>query len=120
MRSRHCLTICATGVWSRKCRWSSGENSARTAVISKIVGRDQRPRVNSAPLAGVGMRTGQTIGATDRSGGEPVERPVTFGEIFSMLYRKLGIDTDAVTLTDLNGRPQYLVEGQACPLPELV
>jgi hypothetical protein len=49
-----------------------------------------------------------------------VERPVTFGEIFATLYRNLGIDTDAVTLPDLAGRPQYLVEGQARPLPELV
>jgi len=92
----------------------------RTPVISKIVGRDHWPRVNSALLAGGGMRTGQVIGATDRLGGEPVERPVTFGEIFATLYRNLGIDTDAVTLPDLAGRPQYLVEGQARPLPELV
>jgi len=91
----------------------------RTPVISKIVGRDHWPRVNSALLAGGGMRTGQVLGATDRLGGEPVERPVTFGEIFATLYRNLGIDTESVTLTDLNGRPQYLVEGQARPLPEL-
>jgi hypothetical protein len=92
----------------------------RTPVISSIVGRDHWPRVNSALLAGGGMRTAQVIGATDRLGGEPVERPVTFGEIFATLYRNLGIDTDTVTLTDLNGRPQYLVEGQARPLPELI
>jgi hypothetical protein len=66
------------------------------------------------------MRTGQVIGSSDRLGGEPVDRPVTFGEVFATLYRNLGIDTDSVTLTDLNGRPQYLVEGQAKPLPELV
>ena len=66
------------------------------------------------------MRTGQVIGATDRLGGEPVERPVKFGEIFATLYHNLGIDTSAVTLTDLNGRPQYLVEDQCRPLPELV
>jgi hypothetical protein len=66
------------------------------------------------------MRHGQVIGATDRLGGEPVERPVTFGEIFATLYHNLGIDTNAVTLTDLSGRPQYLVDDQAHPLPELV
>lgn len=92
----------------------------RTPVISKIVGRDHWPRVNSALLAGGGMRTGQVIGATDRLGGEPVERPVTFGEIFATLYHNLGIDAGAITLADLNGRPQYVVENQARPLPELV
>ena len=40
----------------------------RTPVISKIVGRDHWPRVNSALLAGGGMKTGQVIGATDRLG----------------------------------------------------
>jgi hypothetical protein len=92
----------------------------RTPVISKIVGRDHWPRVNSALLAGGGMRTGQVIGATDRLGGEPVERPVTFGEIFATLYRNLGINTETATLTDLNGRPQYLVDSPSRPLPELM
>jgi hypothetical protein len=91
----------------------------RTPVISKIVGRDHWPRVNSALLAGGGMRMGQVIGATDRLGGEPVERPVTFGEVFATLYHNLGIDTSSVTLPDLNGRPQYLVDEQARALPEL-
>ena len=66
------------------------------------------------------MRTGQAIGATDRLGGEAVDRPVTFPEVFSTLYHNLGIDASAVTLTDLNGRPQYLVDGSAQPIRELV
>jgi hypothetical protein len=92
----------------------------RTPVISNIVGRDHWPRVNSAFLAGGGMRTGQIIGATDRLGGEAIERPVTYGEIFATLYHNLGIDAAQTTLTDLNGRPQYLVEGNARPMAELV
>lgn len=92
----------------------------RTPVISKIVGRDHWPRVNSALLAGGGLRTGQVIGATDRLAGEAVDRPVTFGEIFATLYRNLGIDTTRNTLIDLQGRPQYLVENQARPLSELI
>ena len=92
----------------------------RTPIISKQVGRDHWPKVNSAVLAGGGFRTGQVIGATDRLGGEAVARPVTFGEIFATLYHHLGIDTASVTLPDLNGRPQYLVEDHALPLRELV
>ena len=60
------------------------------------------------------------IGATDRLAGEAVARPVTFGEIYATLFHNLGVDTSQVTIQDLNGRPQYLVEDDAKPLPELV
>ncbi|HVX63462.1 MAG TPA: DUF1501 domain-containing protein [Pirellulales bacterium] len=92
----------------------------RTPKINGNSGRDHWPRVSCALLAGGGMRTGQVIGATDRLGGEAVDRPVTFPEVFSTLYYNLGIDANAVTLTDLNGRPQYLVDGSAQPIRELV
>jgi hypothetical protein len=92
----------------------------RTPRISAQVGRDHWPQVNCALLAGGGMKTGQVIGATDRIGGEAVSRPVTFGELYATLYHNLGIDVNATTLPDLTGRPQYLVEDQAKPLPELV
>ena len=60
------------------------------------------------------------IGATDKIAGEAVARPVTWGELFATLYHNLGIDAQRVTLPDLTGRPQYLVEDDAKPLPELV
>src|SRR5436190_13764462 len=91
----------------------------RTPRISGQVGRDHWPQVNCALLAGGGMRTGQVIGATDRIAGEAAARPVTFGELYATLYRNLGIDVNAATVQDLNGRPQYLVEDGAQPLPEL-
>src|SRR4051794_26452792 len=91
----------------------------RTPKISAQVGRDHWPQVNCALLAGGGMTTGQVIGATDRIAGEAARRPVTFGELYATLYRNLGIDVNTTTLPDLNGRPQYLVEDQAQPLPEL-
>ena len=46
-------------------------------------------------------------------------RPVTFGEVYATLFRHLGIDA-RTTITDLNGRPQYLVEDDAPVMPELV
>ncbi len=92
----------------------------RTPLINKNVGRDHWPRVACGLLAGGGMKTGQVIGATDRLGGEAVARPVTFPELFATLYHNLGIDAAATTVTDLRGRPQYLVEDSAKPLPELV
>ena len=56
---------------------------------------------------------------SDRLGGEPTERPVHFGEVFATLYHWLGIDTTTLTLPDLSGRPQYLVDGWS-PMKELV
>ena len=91
----------------------------RTPIINKFAGRDHWPPVNFALLAGGGMRTGQVIGATDRIAGEAAARPVTFGELYATLYHNLGIDVEQTTLQDLNGRPQYLVEGGARPLREL-
>jgi hypothetical protein len=91
----------------------------RSPAINKDGGRDHWPRVSCALMAGGGMKTGQVIGATDRLAGEATERPVQFGEVFSTLYHNLGIDTNKVTLPDLAGRPQYLVDGQQ-PIRELV
>jgi uncharacterized protein (DUF1501 family) len=91
----------------------------RSPTINKDAGRDHWPRVSCAWLAGGGMRHGQVIGATDRLGGEPVERPVDFQEVFATLYYHLGIDVGKTTVTDLSGRPRYLVDGFG-PIPELV
>jgi uncharacterized protein (DUF1501 family) len=92
----------------------------RTPTINKDGGRDHWPRVSCAMLFGGGMKTGQVIGATDRLGGEAVERPVHFGEVFATLYQNLGLDANKVTLNDLSGRPQYLVDNNYPPIRELI
>ncbi|MFO1460406.1 MAG: DUF1501 domain-containing protein [Verrucomicrobiota bacterium] len=92
----------------------------RSPTINKDAGRDHWPRANCALLAGGGMKMGQVIGATDRLGGEPSERPVLFGEIFATLYHTLGIDVNKVTIPDLTGRPQFLVPDGCQPMKELV
>lgn len=92
----------------------------RTPIINKDAGRDHWPRVSCALLAGGGMKTGQVIGATDRAGGEPTERPVRFGEVFATLYHNLGIDVSKASVEDLTGRPQYLVPEGCTPMTELV
>ena len=91
----------------------------RTPTINKDAGRDHWPRVGCAVVAGGGFKTGQVIGATDRLGGEPTERPVHFGEVFATLYHWLGIDLNNTTVPDFSGRPQYLVDGFQ-PMPELI
>jgi len=90
----------------------------RTPRINENAGRDHWPQVSCALLAGGGMKVGQVIGATNHLGEFAVQRPVHFQEIFATLYHNLGIDTQATTLRDPTGRPQYLVERS--PIPELV
>jgi len=92
----------------------------RTPTINKDAGRDHWPRVSCALLAGGGLKHGQVIGATDRLGGEAVERPVQFGEVFATLYHGLGIDVAKATVNDLSGRPQYLVDNGLQAMKELV
>jgi hypothetical protein len=91
----------------------------RTPIINKDAGRDHWPQVGCALVAGGGLKTGQVIGRTDRLGGEPVDRPVHFGEVLATLYHKLGIDPNKTTVRDLAGRPTYLVD-QHRPMAELI
>ena len=92
----------------------------RTPKINANAGRDHWPRVSCALMAGGGMNTGQVIGSTDRLGGEAVDRPVEFPEVFSTLDHNMGIDARATTVKDLGGRPHYLVDSQHAPMRELV
>ena len=92
----------------------------RTPKINNDAGRDHWPNVSCALLAGGGMRTGQVIGSTDRLGAEAKDRPVHFQEVFATLYHRLGIDVNHVTLPDLSGRPQYLVDRGYQPMPEVI
>ncbi len=91
----------------------------RTPTINKDGGRDHWPRVSCALLAGGGLRHGQVIGSTDRLGGEAASRPVQFGEVHATVYHALGIDVNKVTLPDLTGRPQFLVDNGIQPLREM-
>lgn len=92
----------------------------RTPTINYQGGRDHWPNVLSALLIGGGMQRGVVVGSTDGHAAEPKERPVHVQEVFATLYHNLGIDTETTTITDLSGRPHYLVDNGAQPIPELV
>jgi hypothetical protein len=70
-------------------------------------------------MAGGKMNHGQMIGASDKHAAEPADRPVHMGEVHATLFRHMGLDPNATTISDLTGRPQYLVDGWK-PLPELI
>lgn len=89
----------------------SGE-FGRTPRINSGAGRDHWPRAASFFLAGGGFRHGQYIGSTNRLGEVAQDRPVHLQHIFTTVYKQLGIDPESFTLTDPNGRPQYLAENR--------
>ena len=87
----------------------SGE-FGRTPRINGTAGRDHWARSAFFYMAGGGFRHGQAIGSTNRLGEVAHDRPVQFQSVFATVYKQLGIDPDAITLIDPNGRPQYLVD----------
>jgi len=89
----------------------SGE-FGRTPRINPGAGRDHWPSASFFFLAGGGFRHGQVIGSTTSRAEMPKDRPVHLQHVFHTLYHQLGIDSNAVTFVDPNGRPQYLVENR--------
>jgi uncharacterized protein (DUF1501 family) len=92
----------------------------RTPKLNNRNSRDHWPQLNTALLAGGGMKTGQVIGASNRLAEVAVSRPVTHQEIFATLYKNLGIDHGAIREYDANGRPHYPIDSDAQPIRELV
>lgn len=82
----------------------------RTPRVNAGAGRDHWPAAGMALLAGGGMRGGQVLGATDRTGAAVVSRPVHYQDVIATLYHNLQIDPAQTTLTDPAGRPQHLVD----------
>ncbi len=70
----------------------------RTPKINDKAGRDHWNLCYSALLAGAGVRGGHVVGASDRRGEHPVDRPVTPADLGATILSRLGIST-----TDLTG-----------------
>jgi uncharacterized protein (DUF1501 family) len=89
----------------------------RTPKINKDGGRDHWASAMSVVVAGGGVPGGQVIGATDREGNAPAERPLKPEDLAVTLYTKLGIDPRKEFHTSL-GRPVPMVNGGE-PIREL-
>ncbi len=87
------------------CVW--GE-FGRTPKINKDAGRDHWARVNSALLAGGGMRVGQVIGSTDAIGGEAKNDPIPYANVLATVYKNLGLDPHAMVY-DVSNRPNAIL-----------
>ncbi len=83
----------------------------RTPRVNKSAGRDHWGRVMSVLLSGGDLKVGQVVGASDSSGGVPIESPYRPENVLALLYRHLGIDP-SLTFPDNAGRPRYLLENR--------
>lgn len=90
----------------------------RTPRVNKEGGRDHWPQAMSVLMAGGGMKMGQIIGATDRKGERPQDRPLIPGDVLATVYHNLGIDRHQQFLNSA-GRPiSILTDGK--PIAELI
>lgn len=81
------------------------------------IGRDHYPGAMSILFSGGGMPMGQVLGATNKNGEHPIERPLDPHDILATIYKHLGIDPYQEFL-DPQGRPIVLSRGK--PVEELI
>jgi hypothetical protein len=90
----------------------------RTPRVNANGGRDHWPGVWSILFAGGHVRGGQVIGASDRLGGEPSDRPVSPAEVAATIYKGIGIDPETQLAGLASGStPVLLADGS--PVEEL-
>ena len=71
-------------------------------------GRDHWPQAYTALISGGGFNMGQVIGATNRKGEYPVERPLSPQDLLATIYHHLGIDFEHA-IPDYFGRPVHIL-----------
>ena len=91
----------------------------RTPKINKEAGRDHWAPVNGALLSGGGMKVGQVIGSTDKTGAYAASHPIHYHDVLATVYHNLGIDPHGF-VKDMAGRPIPILPGTARPIEELV
>ncbi|MGL5095202.1 MAG: DUF1501 domain-containing protein, partial [Planctomycetia bacterium] len=79
-------------------------------------GRGHWPQCYTVLMAGGGVRGGAVVGASDRIGAYPAERPVRPDDVAATMYHALGIPPET-EIHDLQGRPLPIADGK--PILEL-
>ena len=97
----------ASRVRPTRLRWLRAQQGVRAAGT----------RVFARPRGGAGF-AGRLAGL--RSFVLDVDPPAdAFQDVFATLYHNLGIDVNRATVTDLSGRPHFIVDGHQ-PMKELI
>jgi uncharacterized protein (DUF1501 family) len=100
-----------------------GSEFGRTPKLSLLSnsynepGRDHWGATQSVFFAGGGIRGGQVVGATDKTGGYPVSVPSSPEDMAATIYRQLGIP-DTAAWHDESNRPYHIYNGT--PISQLV
>jgi uncharacterized protein (DUF1501 family) len=90
----------------------------RTPKINPRGGRDHFPKAFNALVAGGGIRGGQVIGETDKSGSEVTAQGVNVHDLYQTVCAKLKINAAKENMSPI-GRPIKVVDGGQ-PIKELV
>ena len=72
-------------------------------------GRDHWGNAMSCLIGGGGVKGGRIVGATDRRGEAPVNRPVTPQDLHATIYKVLGVDPQ-IKFLDRSGRPTPAID----------
>ncbi|HZZ81147.1 MAG TPA: DUF1501 domain-containing protein [Gemmataceae bacterium] len=80
----------------------------RTPRINHLAGRDHWPSCYTVVMAGAGVRRGMILGASDRLGELPRERPIPYQDVLATMYHVLGIDYTKTYLNEAN-RPVAII-----------
>src|SRR3954467_12891581 len=84
------VLVMLCGEFSRTPKMNDGGNGGAPGSMG-TPGRDHWGDAMFCLLGGGGVKGGQIVGATDRHGTRPAERPVTPSNIHATVYHVLGI-----------------------------
>ena len=91
----------------------------RTPGINPRQGRDHYPNAWSVVLGGGGIKGGQTVGKTSKSGLEVEDRPAAVPDLLATICLALGIDPTKQNMSNVN-RPIRIVDQSAKPIREVL
>jgi uncharacterized protein (DUF1501 family) len=80
----------------------------RSPKINSTGGRDHHPKVFSIVMAGGGIKKGMVHGATDPTGSEPEDDPLTVPDYAATVYHLLGIDCEKTLMA--GARPVKIIK----------
>ncbi|MFV0446713.1 MAG: DUF1501 domain-containing protein [Planctomycetaceae bacterium] len=102
------VLVMVCGEFGRTPRMNNGGNGGAPMSLG-TPGRDHWGNALSVLLAGGGLKLGTTLGATNRLGEHPTERPVRPGDLHPTIFQVLGLDSEA-TFPNHSGRPIVAID----------
>jgi len=91
----------------------------RMPISQRGVGRDHNPGVQTAWMAGAGIKGGQSIGSSDEWGYKAGEQPVSYHDLHATMLHLLGLDHKKLTYR-YNGRDMRLTDVYGTLIPQII